>query len=369
MKLNFFTLFILLTLGSMKIMAQNKINLIVGTYTNGSSKGIYSFCFDQSTGKAHPLDTLELMNPSFITFSKDGTKIYSVCEIDTTAAAASAISFDRKSGKMKLMNTQHTDCNGPCYISTNGDLVLTANYTGGGMSVFPLAKDGSLKPMSQIFLGTTAPSDMPQQHSAHVHCAQFTTDGKYVLATDFSANRLMRFEFAYKTKLKSVGTAAIVSRNSGPRHFVFSHNNQFMYVISELTGAVTVFKYGNGEMQRLQEIQSDSVGGHGGADIHISPDGRFLYTSNRLKDDGISVFTVNIKTGLINKIGYQLTGIHPRNFNITPNGKFLLCACRDSNIIQVFSINKATGLLTNTKQDIDLDKPVCVQFYTPNKNK
>ena len=65
---------------------------------------------------------------------------------------------------------------------------------------------------------------------------------------------------------------------------------------------------------------------------------------------------------MLSKAGYQLTGIHPRNFIITPNGKYLLVACRDSNVIQVYERDADTGLLTDVQQDIKVDKPVCIRF-------
>ena len=131
--------------------------------------------------------------------------------------------------------------------------------------------------------------------------------------------------------------------------------------MSELAGTVTVFANEHGTLKHLQTIASDSVNGGGGADIHLSPDGKFLYSSNRLKADGISIFKVNPANGLLTKVGYQLTGTHPRNFCITPNGKYLLCACRDSNLIQVYRINGESGMLSDIHQDIILKKPVCVK--------
>ena len=143
---------------------------------------------------------------------------------------------------------------------------------------------------------------------------------------------------------------------------MFSPNGRFAYLMSELSGKVTVFRYRDGRLEALQEIVSDSVGARGGADIHLSPDGRFLYSSNRLQAEGIAIFSVNPSTGLLTRIGYQPTAAHPRQFNITPNGEFLLCCCRDSNKIQVFRRDKKTGMLSDTGKDIPVSRAVCVQF-------
>jgi len=249
----------------------------------------------------------------------------------------------------------------PCYVATNGKTVLTANYSGGSMSVFNLTQQGTKPELATRFLGTTGGPDLTRQDMPHVHCACFTPDGQYALATDFSADRILSYRLAGQ-KLIANGVAANVSADSGPRHLVFSSNGRFAYLMSELSGKVTVFSYAHGRLKVLQEIVSDSVGARGGADIHLSPDGRFLYSSNRLKAEGIAIFAVNSQTGLLSRVGYQPTAAHPRQFNITPNGRYLLCCCRDSNKIQVFRRDKYTGLLTDTHNDITVSKAVCVQF-------
>ena len=181
------------------------------------------------------------------------------------------------------------------------------------------------------------------------------------MATDFSADRILAFRLN-GDKVIANGVAADVSADSGPRHLVFSPDGRFAYLMSELSGYVTVFGYHQGRLDKLQEIVSDSVGARGGADVHLSPDGKFLYSSNRLKSEGIAIFSVDSKTGLLTRIGYQPTGAHPRQFNITPNGKFLLCCCRDGDKIQVFRRDVKTGMLTDTCHDIHVSKVVCVQF-------
>ena len=112
----------------------------------------------------------------------------------------------------------------------------------------------------------------------------------------------------------------------------------------------------------MQLVVADSVGARGSANIHISPDRRFLYSWNRLQADGIAILAINADDGTLTKVGYQSTARHPRNFVITPNGKYLLVAGRDDNKIQVFEINNDTGLLTNTNKEILISKPVCLKF-------
>ena len=350
---------LLLGLTVMGAWAGDEIRLLVGTYTDSGSKGIYSLSFNQENGRASLLDSLEVKNPSYLDLSQDGRYIYAVSENSDATAALNTIRFHAKTGRMELLNTVPTHGEDPCYVETTGQIVLTANYTGGSMSVFPIGKDGKLGGAKAVHKGNLG-GERPQQRTAHIHMARFSSDG-HILATDFSADQLLLFR-ANGAEVSHEGVAGRLEKNSGPRHIELSKDEKTVYVMSELSGTVTVFSNEHGTLRRLQTIASDSVNGRGGADIHLSPDGRFLYSSNRLKADGISIFKVDPANGLLTKVGYQLTGIHPRNFCITPNGRYLLCACRDSNLIQVYRINRESGMLSDIHQDIILKKPVCVKI-------
>ena len=247
-------------------------------------------------------------------------------------------------------------------MSTDGKIALTANYSGGTISVFPILKNGTLdKSLLQIGSKKGGPN-LTRQNTPHAHCVIFAPDGN-ILTTDFSGDRILCFSYNKRDKkLEDHGIAAHVKAGSGPRHLVFSPNGKYAYLMSELSGKVTVFSYKDGKLKELQTIAADYAHAHGGADIHVSPDGEFVYASTRLKGDGITIFRVN-DNGTLTRVGAQRTGKHPRNFAITPNGKYLLVACRDDNEIQVYSRDKSTGLLQNTNQDIILSHPVCVKFY------
>ena len=302
-----------------------------------------------------------MKNPSYLTVSLDGRLIYAVSETNDERASLNTIRLNPKTGEMLLLHSAAVMGGDPCYVATNGKTVLTANYSGGSMSVFSLNQQGTRSELVTRFLGTTGGPDLTRQDMPHVHCACFTPDGKYALATDFSADRILSYRLMGQ-KVVANGVASSVSADSGPRHLIFSKDGRFAYLMSELSGKVTVFRYAEGRLERLQEIVSDSVEARGGADIHLSPDGRFLYSSNRLKAEGIAIFAVDAQTGLLTRIGYQPTAAHPRQFNITPNGQYLLCCCRDSDKIQVFRRDMQTGLLTDTHKDIPVSKAVCVQF-------
>lgn len=351
------------TRNASKQKAENELTMLVGTYTSGNSKGIYTFRFNEETGIATPLSEIEASNPSYLTLSADNRFVYAVSEQNDTTAAINAFAFDEKEGTLRLLNSQKTMGEDPCYVATNGKKVLTANYSGGTMSVFPIRYDGSLGTADTLFQGSALGPDTDRQATPHIHCTVFSPDSNYIFATDFSADRILRYAVHPKEDLpKPLSETVDIQSGSGPRHLIFSKNGKYAYLINELSGKVIAFAYTDGRLNQIQTIAADTIQARGSADIHLSPDGKYLYASNRLKEDGIAIFEVNQEKGTLAKVGYQLTGIHPRNFNITPNGKYLLVACRDSNVIQVFQRDIVTGLLRNTGKDIKIDKPVCIQF-------
>lgn len=348
----------------------NELTMLVGTYTSGSSKGIYSFRFNMQTGESDSLSEVNVNNPSYLTPSEDGKFVYAVSEEGNETAAVNAFALDKEKGTLRLLNSQKTMGTDPCYVITNGKNVVTANYSGGSISVFPIKEDGSLATASSVFTFEGHGVDLKRQATPHLHCVRFTPDGKYLFADDLGTDEIHKFNvnatanFKNKESFLSMGSPLSfkVKPGSGPRHLTFAPNGKFAYLINELSGKVIAFQYADGQLKEIQSIAADTVNAQGSADIHISPDGKFLYASNRLKSDGIAIFKIKKEDGTLSKIGYQLTGTHPRNFIITPNGKFLLVACRDSNVIQLFERDQESGLLEDTKQDIKLDKPVCIKF-------
>ena len=234
---------------------EDELSMLIGTYTDGTSKGIYSFRFNQKTGTATPLDSVELSNPSYLTPSEDGKFIYAVSEMNDSTAAVNALAFDKQTGNLRLLNSERTPGAAPCYVSTNGKEVLTANYSGGNMSVFRLRKDGTLSPAEALFKGTANGPDTIRQIVPHIHCALFSPDGKYIFATDFSADRILRFTLSSEGNISRLpGEAIDIAPDSGPRHLTFSPNGKFAYLINELSGKVIAFGYTDGKLEQIQSI-------------------------------------------------------------------------------------------------------------------
>lgn len=354
---------------------RNVLFLAVGTYTSeAGSQGIYLYRFHTLTGKADSVSMTEVENPSYLTFSPDEKYLYAVGEKDEQSSVVHAFTFHKENGLLREINVQPAGGAGPCYITTDakGRNVHTANYGGGSISSFQVNEDGGLSPVLSVIRFSGSGPDSLRQKQSHLHSVGYSPDGRFLFAADLGRDKLCRFPVnetpfqgqpvIRESDLKEIETPAA----TGPRHFVFHPDGgKYLYLLGELSGEVVVYDYHAGELVQKQVIAADTVGARGSADIHVSPDGRFLYASNRLQADGIAIFAIDRQEGTLTRVGYQPTGRHPRNFVITPNGRFLLVASRDDNKIQVFSVDHRTGLLTDTGQDIHLSKPVCLKYALP----
>ena len=339
-----------------------EIKLLIGTYTEESnSKGVYLYSFNEKTGESKELDTEMSGNPSFVLLSEDNQYFYSVNEFNTGKQGVSSYSI--KDNKITKLNELSCDFNGksgadPCNLLLHKNFLISSNYTGGSFTVFDIDESSKqLKKSIQYF---------SYSDKSHIHCAILTPDKKYIFFTDLGADKIHRFTISENKETPLIDHKIVYEykneTQAGPRHMIFSKDGNFFYVICELDDLLSIFNYKDGEINHIETIKAYDGEGKGSADIHFSNDGNFLYTSHRLKKDGISIFKVDKNKGTVQKIGYQETGIHPRNFGVTPNGKYLLCACRDSNLIQIYEIDKDKGFLTNIHKDIVIDKTVCVKF-------
>ena len=343
--------------------------LLIGSYAPASEEGIRVYSFNQETGESQWRSGLKgIDNPSFLTIADDGTRIYAVGENAKEQATVHLLLLNNAEGTLSLADTKHVHEADPCHLSITPDSthLVTANYSGGSITIFPLREDGTLEE-GQVETFTGNGPDSSRQEAAHLHCIYFSPDRKWLMANDLGSDCIHMYPLTPDSPIGIDTTAerkVMVAPGSGPRHAVFDKEGRHLYLLNELKGDVVVWTYEEGELKQIQSIQADSVGARGSADIHLSPDGRYLYASNRLKADGIAIFQVDSATGLLTHIGYQNTGAHPRNFAITPNGKFLLACCRDANRIEVYQRDPDTGMLKDTGKHIDMPKPVVVKLTT-----
>lgn len=345
----------------------NPVIMLVGSYASAQEEGIRVYLMDQERGEVRYVSGLKgIDNPSFLTTSKDGKRVYAVGENDTDEATAHLIRLDKDSLTLDLVTTRYVKGAHPCHIALTPteSHIVTANYTGGSITLFPLDTDG-VPAEGHLVPFTGHGLDPVRQEHPHLHYIYFTPDSTHLLANDLGSDCIRMFPLNRSSDLGIDTTAATVvslTPGSGPRHATFDASGRYLYLLNEIQGDVVVMDYRDGRLTQVQSIQSDVVEGRGCADIHLSPDGKFLYTSNRLRADGIAIFKVSESDGKLTRTGYQPTGSHPRNFAITPNGKFVLVACRDTNQIEIYARDASTGLLTDTGRRIDMPKPVVLKW-------
>lgn len=342
--------------------------LILGTYTNGDSKGIYVYRFNTRTGDATEVSHAETSNPSFVTISPDQHYVYAVNE-DKGPGSVTSFSFDHASGTLKEINKLPSEGESPCYVATthNGKFIAVANYSSGTYAVYPVSNGHIGAPVEKLADEGTGPNK-DRQEKAHAHATIFSPDNKFMFVDDLGTDKIMVYHFNDATGKLTAAQPPFVSvePGAGPRHLVFDKSTRFAYLMTEMGGKVIVFQYNNGQLKEIQTISShpaDFKGEKGSADIHISPDGKFLYASNRGDANSIAIFKRDAATGKLTSIGFEPTkGIMPRNFNFDPSGNFLLVAHQASNDVVVFKVNKQTGALTDTGKRIKVGSPVCVQW-------
>jgi len=361
------------------VHAQKPIQyLFVGTYTDGgASDGIYTYRFNPNKGEATLVSkTSGVQNPSWLCVSKDGKFVYAVNENGgDKPGELSAFALDKKTGQLTFLNKQPTDGFAPCHVSidASGKNVITANYAGGNITVFKTNDDGSLQPYVQLVGHEGYGVNVTRQEMPHPHQVVFAPDSKFIFSPDLGTDRLYQYNFN-GTDAKNVLTPAndpgyvTVDDGFGPRHMTFSPDGKTAYLLNELAGNIIVYSYEDGKFTPKQTIASTTAGDkndHGSAEIVISPNGKFLYASNRGAANNVALYKVQTDGTLLEN-GTQAVAANPRGMMVDPSGRFLLVASQNGNTVQIFVINKNFGLLQDSGVKIDVQKPVCLVMTPAN---
>src|SRR5580704_3806205 len=360
----------------------HKYLVYVGTYTEdgSTSKGIYGYRFDSSTGAITSLGlAARTINPSFLAVHPNHRFLYAVNEVQNYAGqksgAVSAFAIERATGKLTLLNQVASKGADPCYITLDrtGKYVLVANYTGGSVAVFPVLEDGRLGEASAFIQHTGHGADPERQEGPHAHSIDLSFDERFAIVDDLGLDETLVYKFDKTKGSLSLNdpqvytTLAKADPGAGPRHFAFNPNGKFAYVVNEIQSTVSVFSYDGsaGVLRRLQTISTypkDFSAHNDDAEIQVHPSGKFLYASNR-GHDSIAVFAIDPDKGTLTLVEYASTkGQTPRSFEIAPGGSLLFAANEKSNNIVVFSIDAKTGRLKPTGKVLDVSEPVCVKF-------
>jgi 6-phosphogluconolactonase len=348
-----------------------------GTYTGAKSRGIYVSKFDPATGKLSvPTLAVETRNPTFLAVAPGEHFLFAGSEMTNAAGkltgAVSAFALETNTGRLTLLNQKGCDGTGsPCHVAVDatGKCLFAANYGPGSIAALPVNADGSLGAAATIIQHTGSGANPQRQAGPHAHFISPSPDNRFTLDCDLGLDKIFinHLDAATAKLLPNDPPFVTVTPGSGPRHFVFSHDEKFIYVINEMGGTITAFSYAAtnaamSEVQTISTLPQDFSGTNTCAEIALHPNGKFLYGSNR-GHDSIAVFAVDPQTGKLTFVAHHSTMGHaPRHFAIDPTGRWLLAENQASDSVVVFALDPGTGKLKPTGDSITVGSPVCAVF-------
>jgi len=360
--------------------------LLVGSYTQGQSQGIYRLQFDSRSGQldATPLQVFQSANPSWLTLSRDQRQLFVVNENGPGQAdvvgRVSSLAIDPKTRQLSLINQVQSLGNEPTHssLSADGQYLFVSNYSvaadpGGSLAVLPVSREGRLSPPVQLSSHPASRVNPERQLSAHVHSTVSSPDGRFVFSNDLGADQVFVYRYDPKANPERPLTAATPASvqlppGSGPRHLLFAADGKHAYLSMEMSAQVAVFDYQDGTLtlrQRVDLAAGQPAAKKAAAALHASADGKFLYVSNRGTANELLVFAIDPNTGELKELQRRsVEGDHPREFSLDPSGRFVLVANQKSNQIVVIERDAQSGLLGKTVQKLAFDAPSDLKFLS-----
>lgn len=366
-----------LLMGLVPQFAEAKELLVfISSFEKGDQGAIHAYHLDPDSG------TLKLVrktggveHPFFIALSKDRKHLYSIHAPGTFGGKenenVAAFQVLGESGELKLLNTQSALGTAACFLEVDatGKTVLVANYTSGSVAALPVREDGSLGAAASFVQHRGSSVDPARQKEPHAHCFVISPDNRFAFAADLGLDQVLAYRLnpeAAKVTPAKVPFAKSPA-GAGPRHMTFHPNGKLVYVINELKNSVTVFDYdvaegGMTEKQTIPTLPADFTGVSNCADLKITPDGKFLYGTNR-GHDSIASYRI-ADDGRLTLLSIDPSiGKGPQNLVITPDGKLLLCANMPGHNVAVFKIDPTTGSLKSTGTPLSIASPSCIRIY------
>ncbi len=344
----------------------------IGTYTNEESKGIYKSTLDLNTGKfTDPELAATIENPSFQCISNNNSILWSVSELWNGTGKISSYSIDYETGDLSPLSSFSSLGDAPCYIDFHekNRNILVANYNSGDIITVHTNINGTPEGKSHIAKHHGRGPNISRQDKPHAHCAIADPQEKFIYSCDLGTDEIYVYTIQNDSLIfhKTIKSDA----GAGPRHIAFHPKMKTMEVINELNGSIVTFLPDSEGCfsiyhHRVSTLPENYNGDNKSADIHFSPDGKFLYASNR-GPDNIAIYKFDDINLIPVIIGWQSEEIKtPRNFAIDPSGKYLLVANQDGNSIVVFKIESLTGNLISIGNKITVSQPVCLTFLDSN---
>ncbi|RYG14773.1 MAG: lactonase family protein [Burkholderiales bacterium] len=307
---------------------------------NADSQEISVLQLDRAAGALKPVAVVPVGGSAMpMVVSKDRKFLYVALRSQPFRVVTFAID-GATGGLRKLGESTLADSMANIDLDATGKWLFAASYGGNKITVNSIGNDGVVGPVQQLV--RTAPN----AHAIHADAS-----GKYVFATSLGGDNLSSWKFDAATGTLTANDPALVNvspAKTGPRHFVWDKAQKYVYLINELDGGLDVFAYdaGKGAMthvQRSSVVPPGFAGKVWAADLQISPDGRFLYGSERTSST-LTTFKVDPATGRVQVVGQTPTEKTPRGFAVDSTGRFLVSTGQDSHGISLHAIDPATGL-------------------------
>ncbi len=348
--------------------------VFISAFAAGDEGAIHACRLDTDTGQLEPMHrTTDVEHPFFLAISPDQRSLYSI-HAPTFGGKEpeqiAAYEIEGRTGRLKLLNRQSTLGMASCYLDVDatGKVVLVANYATGSVASLPIRSDGSLDKATSFLQHTGSSVNPARQKEPHAHSIVISPDNRYAYAADLGIDQILGYRLDPTTAKLAPNRQPNVrtSPGAGPRHLTFHPNGQYLYVIHELENAVTRFDWiaKSGmliEKETISTLPADWSGTSHCADLKITPNGRFLYGTNR-GHDSIAAYAIG-NNGHLTRIGIEPSlGAGPQNLAITPDGKLLLCANMPGNNVALFTIDPATGRLKPAGKSLAMPKPSCIML-------
>ncbi len=346
--------------------------VFISMFAPGEQGGIRAFHLDPATGRlAAARDTTGLAHPFFMAVAPDRRTLYAVHAQrfgppDPEEVTAWRI-VDRE-GALEPLGRQSARGAATCFLAVDptGRTLLLANYDPGSVAALPIKADGSLGPAASLVEHAGSSVHPRRQTQPHAHAIVPAPGGRFAFAADLGADRIFGYRLDAATATLTPGEPPFVTctAGSGPRHLAFHPNGRHLYAIDELSNGVTVFDYdaergGLAPGPTVSTLPDDFAGTSLCADLKITPDGAFLYATNR-GYDSIAVFRIGGDGRLTRVEIAPSRGAGPQHLAITPDGGLLLCANMKGGCAAVFRIDRTTGRLAPLGADTAITSPACI---------
>ena len=349
---------------------------LTGTYTEpilfgtgeifqGKGMGIYLCCLENEIIQI--LQYIECRNPSFLCIDEQKEKIYAVNEMKEYqgqfGGGLTQISYSNN--RFSLEHDMGTAATDPCHVelSPNGQFLSVANFASGAVSIFPLDSEGNIIGR-QVFQHHGSSIHPIRQKGPHAHASIFLESEQLLYVPDLGIDTVKAYHYdgCFVTPVPEYDFT--LPAGSGPRSGVFSHDQKFFYLIHEISSQVSVFSCEHGKMTFLDCVETLPEGTDKSSnicsDLHITPDQKYLYASNR-GHDSLCCYRIETDGRLSFLHRTPCHGKTPRNFAIDPSGKYLLAGNQDSDTITLFAI-ESDGQLSYLST-ANIPSPVCIRFF------